>query len=328
MDSQQAVINPQSLPSDTALALQQAEAQFALSPIGQMAKQFEIVQQMGAVYAASTIVPDTYKASVLKYDKATKQWLTTPNPSGPANCAIAIDMAIRMNMPPVMVMQNLYIVSGNPAWSSKFLIGCINSCGRFQPLEYEIRSTKGPKGDDFAVRCVGYAKSDTKKAKPLNGTWITWQMVRAEGWDTKNGSKWLTMPEQMFRYRAAAFWQRTYAPEISLGLMTQEEAEDVRPGIVDVPATEVKTEPAEPAKKPLDPRRKADAEWELKNADTPEAVKAVRDTFYDIYEGDANFRQALIDKMNEAIAHPAQPAPAASQTEPSAPTPDQGIPTE
>ena len=31
------------------------------------------------------------------------------------------------------------------------------------------------------------------------------------------------MPEQMFMYRAAAFWQRIYAPELSLGMQTIDE---------------------------------------------------------------------------------------------------------
>jgi hypothetical protein len=31
----------------------------------------------------------------------------------------------------------------------------------------------------------------------------------------------------MFIYRAAAFWQRAYAPEISMGMVTQEELQDV-----------------------------------------------------------------------------------------------------
>jgi hypothetical protein len=51
-------------------------------------------------------------------------------------------------------------------------------------------------------------------------------MAKAEGWYAKNGSKWQTMPEQMLRYRAASFFVRAYAPELSLGLATREEIED------------------------------------------------------------------------------------------------------
>ena len=34
------------------------------------------------------------------------------------------------------------------------------------------------------------------------------------------------MPDQMLVYRAAAFWARAYAPEISMGFLTKEEIED------------------------------------------------------------------------------------------------------
>ena len=43
----------------------------------------------------------------------------------------------------------------------------------------------------------------------------------------KNGSKWKTMPEQMLKYRAAAFFARTECPEVLMGFQTAEETEDV-----------------------------------------------------------------------------------------------------
>ena len=52
-------------------------------------------------------------------------------------------------------------------------------------------------------------------------------MASAEGWATKAGSKWKTMPELMLRYRAAAFFGRLYAPDILMGMQTAEEAADV-----------------------------------------------------------------------------------------------------
>ena len=48
-------------------------------------------------------------------------------------------------------------------------------------------------------------------------------MAIDEGWYSKNGSKWRTMPEQMLRYRAASFWCSTYSPELSMGMRTVEE---------------------------------------------------------------------------------------------------------
>jgi hypothetical protein len=53
------------------------------------------------------------------------------------------------------------------------------------------------------------------------------QMAKAEGWLDKGGSKWKTMPELMLRYRAGTFFGRLYAPDVLMGLYTQDEALDI-----------------------------------------------------------------------------------------------------
>ena len=119
-------------------------------------------------------------------------------------------------------MQNLYVVYGNVGWSSKFLIAALNTCGRFSPLRYEHES----EGDLVKWRCRAWA-IDKTTGTPLHGAWVSMQMAKDEGWYSKAGSKWKTMPELMLQYRAAAFFQRTYAPEISMGMQTVEELNDV-----------------------------------------------------------------------------------------------------
>lgn len=179
---------------------------YDLTPAGQAAKQFEVAQRKAKALASSTIVPETYRNNI-------------------GNCIIALEMAERMGTPPLMVMQNLYIVHGNPAWSSKYLVGCINASKRFTTLRYEFKGEEGT--PQYGCRCYAYELSDKERKEPLYGDWITMDMANKEGWTKKSGSKWLTMPNQMLRYRAAAFWQRVYCPEISMGLLTAEEADDI-----------------------------------------------------------------------------------------------------
>lgn len=260
-------------------------AKFALTPVGQELKRFETLQRMGQMYAQSTIVPDTYKGSV-------------------PNCAIALDMATRMNANPVMVMQNLYIVHGNPAWSSKFLIATINTCGRFKTLRYRFyedgtigkvdywdsewveegnRKTKKNVKKTFDgskipnLVCVAYT-TEVGSDEMLESTPVSCRMAVEEGWWTKNQSKWPTMTRMMLTYRAAAFWQRMYAPEISMGFMTQEEVEDVAPGVTDVEAMEVEA--------PIDAKSIRDIAWEkaraMKAETQAEATKQNSDTTMDI----------------------------------------------
>ena len=47
-------------------------------------------------------------------------------------------MSQRMGADALMVMQNLYLIEGRPSWSSQFIMGAINSCGRFGPLRYHV----------------------------------------------------------------------------------------------------------------------------------------------------------------------------------------------
>ena len=148
----------------------------------------------------------------------------------PANVLIALDMANRMNASPMMVMQNLYVVHGNPGWSSKFLISTFNMAGRFSPLRYEFFGKPGT--DDYG--CRAYA-TELATGEKLTGPDVTIGMAKKEGWYGKNGSKWPNMPQLMLTYRAAAFMIRTVAPEISMGLPTVEELSDVDP--INVTAT-------------------------------------------------------------------------------------------
>jgi hypothetical protein len=179
------------------------------------AQSFELLQRVAKGFAASDLVPGAYRGNM-------------------ANCLIALDMAQRIGAAPLMVMQNLYIVHGTPGWSAKFLIASINTSGRFSALRYEWRGTPG--ASDYGCRAWALERATGER---LDGIWVDWSMVKAEGWDSKNGSKWRTMPDQMFLYRAAAFWVRAYAPEISMGLQTAEELQDV----VDVEARDVTARP-------------------------------------------------------------------------------------
>jgi len=164
---------------------------------------FELIQRVSKAFSQSDLVPTQYQNNL-------------------PNCMIAMDMAQRMGANPLMVMQNLYIVHNTPGWSSKFLIATINVCGRFSALRYEWKGEPGT--DEYGCRAWTIEKSTGER---LDGIWVTWAMVKAEGWNGRKGSKWLTMPDQMFVYRSAAFWQRAYAPELGMGLQTAEELGDV-----------------------------------------------------------------------------------------------------
>lgn len=164
------------------------------------------------------------------------------------NVMIALEMANRVGASPLMVMQNLYVVYGKPSWSSKFVIAAINTCGRFAPLRMQMFGEKETrsciawtveKGIQIPVGIQTLDDARQAKIPILEGPEISWAMAKSEGWIDKNGSKWKTMPELMFRYRAASFFGNLYCPEVLMGMRTVEETIDI--GYTDDPI--VKTMP-------------------------------------------------------------------------------------
>ena len=165
---------------------------------------FEDAQRIAKALASSTLIPPQFQGQ-----------------QGFANCLVALEIANRMGISPFLAMQHLHVIHGRPSWSSSFIIAMVNGCGRFSPLRFEISGT----GDSLACYAVA---TDLASEQELKGPTITMAMAKKEGWSTKTGSKWATMPDLMIRYRAAAFWGRLYASDLLLGIQTQEEAIDIQ----------------------------------------------------------------------------------------------------
>jgi hypothetical protein len=141
----------------------------------------------------------------------------------PESCFIAAQMAVRLGVDLMMLMQCLYIVHGKPGFEAKFATALINTSGLFvDPLEYEIVGTD-PFKEDYKARAFAIRKSTGKR---VEGPWVDWKMVKGEGWFGKDGSKWKTMPGVMFNYRAATLFARMACPERLLGMQTVDELQD------------------------------------------------------------------------------------------------------
>jgi hypothetical protein len=168
---------------------------------------FELLQRMAQMFSSSSLVPPQFKGK-----------------DNIGNCVIALNMASRMNADPLMVMQNLYVVYGNPGWSSKFLIATFNMCGKYSSIHYRETGAKGTDSQGI----IAWA-TEKLTGEVIEGPEVTIKVAMDEGWYSKNGSKWKSMPDQMLRYRAAAWFIRTTAPELSMGLQTADEIIDVTP---------------------------------------------------------------------------------------------------
>ena len=205
---------------------------------------FELMQRQAKLLCSSSMVPATYRSVIVKTDYKGNIKSQTENPNALSNCVIALNMATRMNADPLMVMQNLYLVEGRPSWSSQWIIAMVNNCGRFSPLRFALRdigkrvieyvtfewennerTRKVQRVEIHDKECIAWVVEKGSEEK-LYGPPVSIGMAVAEGWYTKNGSKWQTMDEVMFCYRVASFFGKLYAPELLMGLPSREEVED------------------------------------------------------------------------------------------------------
>ena len=181
---------------------------------------FALLQRQAMMFAQSSLVPPAYRVGGLVKENGRD----VPNSENRAyaNCGIALSMALRLGVDPMTVFQNMYIIQGRPSFGSTFMIGMFNKSGKYSSLNYVFVGEQGK--DSYGCYATCCRLADGEK---IDGPTVTIGMAKKEGWFTKSGSKWQSMPDLMLRYRAAAFLIRTITPEVTLGLLTQEEVMDI-----------------------------------------------------------------------------------------------------
>ena len=164
---------------------------------------------------------DQFNQCLRAADMLSKTSLIPTNYQGkPQDCFLAIEMASRIGVSPMMVMQNMYVVKGKPSWAGQACKTLVELSGKFREVKHVYTGEKGT--DSRGCYLTAIRNSDGQR---VDGTEITMKMAKAEGW-TSN-SKWRNMPEQMLGYRAAAFFARMHCPEALMGVQTAEENYEV-----------------------------------------------------------------------------------------------------
>jgi hypothetical protein len=193
----------------------------AASPFSGDKEAFNTGVRIANALSESDIVPTTYRGKI-------------------ANVLVAMEYANRLGASVLAVMQNCDMIHNRPSMRATFLIGTVNATGRFTPIRWRFQGEEGT--DEWGARAVAKDREDGEECV---GPLVTIGLAKKEGWYSKSGSKWQTIPELMLMYRSAAWWTRLYCPEKTLGLTT-DEMEDLGPGgypAVTVDAT-VATSPA------------------------------------------------------------------------------------
>lgn len=155
--------------------------------------------KMAESLAKSDLIPDNYKGK-------------------PESCLIAIDVARQIGArSPLFVMQNLFVVKGKPSWSGQYCDAIVRA--NFKKVKAELSG----EGDDRGCQVTAYDQNDNF----CEGTRVTIRMAKQEGWFSKTGSKWQTIPDLMLQYRAFAFFARVHCPDKLLGIHDEFENVDI-----------------------------------------------------------------------------------------------------
>ena len=156
---------------------------------------FEHSQRVAKMFAASELVPPHLRGKM-------------------ADCLIAYAIAKRTREEPLVVLQNIYFVSGRAGWSATYMIAKANRSGVFaRRINWRLEG----EGKNLRVTAVATLADS---GEPVEAT-ASMAMAEAEGW-TKN-PKYRTMPDQMLRYRSATMLIRLFAPEVMMGLPVADE---------------------------------------------------------------------------------------------------------
>ena len=182
------------------LAIVEQTTAIATNGVWQNKDQFNQLLRAAQMLSQTSIIPQSYQ-------------------NKPQDCFVAIEMANRMGVSPMVVMQNMYVVKGKPSWAGQACTMLINSCGKFKDVKHIYTGEKGKPNRGCYVTATRISDGSQ-----VDGVEVTLQMAQAEGW-TSN-SKWKNMPELMLAYRASAFFARVYCPEAMMGVQTAEEIYD------------------------------------------------------------------------------------------------------
>lgn len=193
--------------------LQQVDSRSVSLEVLTSPAKFQHLQHVAKTFAGSSLVPDHFR-------------------NNPSNCFIALQLALRLDVDPFMLMQNMYVVYGRPGLQTTLVVSLFNErAGAYRGgVQYDIKRDKAGK----ITECTAWStRKDT--GEKVRGPSITPEVVRAEGWHlpkkTKSGgsipSKWTTIPELMYRYRAAMWFVRSSAPQVVLGMRSVDELQDM-----------------------------------------------------------------------------------------------------
>ncbi len=208
-----------------------------LITIEQETQRFELDQRKASALITGNILPEHFKTV--------------------GDILILGEMSRVLNIPVVMLAQQVFMVKGRPSMSGQLIIALLNSSDKTAGImRWETRK------EPWGIR----AYNDVN-GKTLYSDWIDDELILKNGWGSKN-QNWITNKNLLARYRSATYWGRLYAPELLLGFTSEGETED-NPTTADI---------VDEAKQMPKPKRKRRTKQEIEAENKVEETERAEDT--------------------------------------------------
>lgn len=273
------------------------------------ARIFDETMRMATALSKSALVPKAFQGS-------------------PESCLVAIDLARRLNTPVMTLFPHLYVIDQKPAFSTQFLITLVNRSGLFNRLDWETgvdgevevtfcdwkgsqkETWKATVPNHYAIAKLTERRSGKTYASPR----VDMAFADRNGWTSKPGSKWQTMPEVMAAYRSASILIKRICPELTMGMDCAEDMQDavevidVRQDVYLEPARALPALEAAPAANPV-----AELAATIERAESQEELDAAADAIKKAgVQGADRARLGKLYKDKQAALEPREPEPVAS----------------
>lgn len=147
-----------------------------------------------------------------------------------ANCFLVVNQALRWHMDPFLIAPETYAIQGKLGYQGKLVAAVINTrAGLAEKLRYDFSGDKGT--DNFTVTVSGRFEGEAEPRK----------VSVSVGQVKTSNQMWTKDPEQKLVYTGSIRWARRHAPEIIMGVVTDDDLEAVKEQVMIDQMKQVKT---------------------------------------------------------------------------------------
>jgi hypothetical protein len=132
----------------------------------------------------------------------------------PSDCFLVVEQAMRWNMSPFAVAQEVSVISGKLMYSGKMTAAAIQSAPGV--LQGRLHYAYDGEGEDRKVTVSGVLRGEPDQ----RSVEVKWRDAKTDN------QMWKKQPDQQLAYHGARVWARRYAPEVMLGVYSPEEMPD------------------------------------------------------------------------------------------------------